>query len=171
MYLSEIRHRRVLDAGGDAIGRLRDVAVLPREHLPVVDWAILGAVEGERVVRWRDVAVEPAHVRLRRRLESLAPESLPAGALRLGDLLDRRIGDTRSAGVVRVNDLQLEESGGQLRLVAVDVSARGLLRRIGIEGLAVALVRVVGRSLRRQDVPWSAVDLRDATAGARPSRP
>ena len=37
--------------------------------------------------------------------------------------------------VVRVNDLQLEETAGQLRLVGADVGLRGLLRRVGAEGL------------------------------------
>lgn len=151
-FLSDIHHRRVLDAGGDAIGRLRDVAVMPDEQIPAVRWAILGSRSGERVVRWADVAIEPAHVRLRRRLEGLPPETLPAGALRLGrDLLDQEIG----AG--RVTDLHLEETGGQLRLLGADVGWGGLLRRIGIERSVTLVARLVGRPLRQRIVAWSEV--------------
>lgn len=168
-YLSDIRHRRVLDAGGDEVGRLKDLAVLPHEHLPAVRWGILATGEGERVVRWSDLAIEPAHVRLRRRLEGLAPEALPAEALRLGrDLLDEQIVDTHAATVVRVNDLQLEETGGQLRLMGADIGWRGLLRRIGVEGLVDAVVGLAGRSLPRRIVPWAAVELGDGSGRAAP---
>jgi len=154
-FLSDIQHRRVLDAGGDAVGRLRDVAVIPSERIPAVQWAILATGDGERIVRWGDLAIEPAHVRLRRRLESLPPETLPAGALHLGrDLLDQEI----SAG--RVTDLQLEESGGQLRLLGADVGWRGLLRRIGIESPVAGIARAIGRPLPARIVPWTEVRLR-----------
>jgi len=151
-HLNDIHHRRVLDAGGDAIGRLRNVAVIPDEQIPVVRWAILGTRDGERVVRWADLAIEPAHLRLRRRLESIPPETLPSAALRLGrDLLDQDVG----AG--RVTDLRLEETGGQLRLLGADVGWAGLLRRIGIERPVAALARLAGRPLPRRIVAWSEV--------------
>jgi len=151
-YLSDIHHRRVLDAGGDAIGRLRDVAVMPDEQIPAVRWAILGARDGERIVRWADVAIEPAHLRLRRRLESIPPETLPPGAMRLGrDLLDQEI------GTGRVTDLHLEDAGGQLRLLGADVGWGGLLRRIGIERPIAAVARLSGRPLRPRIVAWSEV--------------
>jgi sporulation protein YlmC with PRC-barrel domain len=161
-YLSDVRHRRVLDAGGDQVGRLKDLAVIPRDRFPAVEWAIIATGEGERVVRWADLAIEPAHVRLRRRLMGIPRETLPADALRLGrDLLDRRIRDAQGAKVVRVNDLQLEDTGGQLRLLGAEVGPRGLLRRIGMERIVDGAARVVGRSLPRRLVSWPAVRLVD----------
>ncbi len=54
-------------------------------------------------------------------------------------LLDKQIIDTKGSKLVRVNDIMLAwiESGDahDLILVAVDVGVRGLLRRIGMEGL------------------------------------
>jgi CBS domain-containing protein len=168
-YLSEIQHRRVLGPGGDEVGRLLDVAVMPREQFPVVQWGILGTGGGERVIRWSDAVIEPAHVRLRQRLDRIAPESLPADALRLGrDLLDKQIVDTHGAKVVRVNDLQLEEASGQLRLVGADVGVRGLMRRVGAEGMAERVVGLVGRRLPRGIIPWHLVEpLEQAEAAVR----
>jgi magnesium transporter len=168
-YLSEIQHRRVLGPGGDEVGRLLDVAVMPREQFPVVQWGILGTGGGERVIRWSDAVIEPAHVRLRQRLDRIAPESLPADALRLGrDLLDKQIVDTHGAKVVRVNDLQLEETSGQLRLVGADVGVRGLMRRVGAEGVAERVVGLVGRRLPRGIIPWHLVEpLEQAEAAVR----
>ncbi|MBI2323754.1 MAG: hypothetical protein HYU87_02150 [Chloroflexi bacterium] len=159
-YLSDIQHRRVLDAGGDHLGHLRDLAVMPGERIPAVQWAILATGDGERVLRWSDLAIEPAHVRLRRRLEGLPPEALPAGVLRLGrDLLDQDIVDAATATTGKVTDLQLEESAGQLRLLGADVGYRGLLRRIGIEGPVDGIARLVGRPLPRRIVAWGDVRL------------
>jgi magnesium transporter len=168
-YLSEIQHRRVLGPGGDEVGRLLDVAVMPKEQFPVVQWGILGTGGGERVIRWSDAVIEPAHVRLRQRLDRIAPESLPADALRLGrDLLDKQIVDTHGAKVVRVNDLQLEETSGQLRLVGADVGVRGLMRRVGAEGVAERVVGLVGRRLPRGIIPWHLVEpLEQAQAAVR----
>jgi len=158
-YLSEIQHRRVLGPAGDEVGRLVDLAILPREQFPIVQWGILGTGGGERVVPWSAVAIEPAHVRLRQRLERLAPETLPPEALRLGrDLLDKQIVDTHGAKVVRVNDLQLEETAGQLRLVGADVGVRGLMRRVGAESVAERIVGIVGRRLPRGIIPWHLVE-------------
>jgi magnesium transporter len=57
-----------------------------------------------------------------------------------------------------VNDLQLEESGGSLRLVGADVGLRGLLRRVGTERLADRVARAFGRQLPRGIIPWHLVE-------------
>lgn len=158
-YLSDIQHRRVLDPSGSDIGKLADLLVLPREQFPAVQWAVIATAEGERVVRWSDILVELAHVRLRDRLERTLSQDPPPEALRLGrDLLDKQIVDTHGAKVVRVNDLQLEEAAGQLRLVGADVGLRGLLRRVGAEGIVERVAGAVGRRLPRGIIPWHLVE-------------
>ena len=165
-YLSDLRQRAVLDAGGTGIGRLKDLAVLPHEAVPAVQWAIVATNAGERILRWSDVAIEPAHVRLRKRLAGLAPETLPSDALRLGrDVLDRRIVDTDAGSEAKVTDLQLEELGRELRLVGADVSWRGLLRRIGIETPVARVATALRRPLARRVVPWGRVELAGPEAG------
>ena len=157
-YLSDLQHRRVLDAGGDQLGHLRDLAVMPSERIPAVQWAILATRDGERVLRWSDLAIEPAHVRLRRRQRFRRKALEPAGAVRLGrDLLDQDIVDGATLAARKVSDLQLEESAGQLRLLGADVGYRGLLRRIGIEGPIAAVAGALGRPLPRRVVAWGDV--------------
>ena len=166
-YLSDLRQRTVLDAGGNGIGKLKDLAVLPHEAVPSVQWAIVATDAGERVLRWSDIAIEPAHVRLRKRLAGLAPETLPSDALRLGrDLLDKRIVDTDAGAIAQVSDLQLEEMGRELRLVGADVGWRGLLRRIGIETPVARVATALRRPLASRVVPWVRVELADAEARA-----
>ena len=163
-YLSEIQHRKVIEPSGNEGAKLEDVAVMPKEQFPAVQWAVLATPGGERIVRWPDLVTEIGHFRTRLPLTKLAEASLPEGALRLAkDLLDKQIVDTHGAKVVRVNDLQLEESGGQLRLVGADVGLRGLLRRVGGEGIAERVVRLTGRHLPRGIIPWHLVEPLEAT--------
>jgi magnesium transporter len=158
-YLSEIQNRRVIEPNGNVVGRLTDVAVVPQGQFPAAQWAILATPAGEKVVRWADLAQEIGHLRLRSRLETTPAAQLPPEALRLArDLLDKQIVDTHGAKVVRVNDLQLSEVDGQLRLVGADVGLRGLLRRVGAEGLAERLAGIAGRRLPRGIIPWHLVE-------------
>ncbi|MHB8631462.1 MAG: magnesium transporter MgtE, partial [Candidatus Limnocylindria bacterium] len=154
-YLSEIKRAKVVDQAGTEIGRLTDVAVVPREQFPAVQWAVLRGSDGERIVRWADLEPIDGQYRLRESAVPPAAGELPPEALRLGrDLLDKQIVDTHGAKVVRVNDLQLEDNAGQLRLVGADVGLRGLLRRIGGEHVAERVAGVVGRQLPRGIIPW-----------------
>jgi CBS domain-containing protein len=158
-YLSEIQHRRVIEPSGSEIGTLKDLAVVPQGQFPAVQWAILATGDGEKVVKWTDMVQEIGHLRLRTRLDGLSSPTMPAESLRLArDLLDKQIVDTDGAKVVRVNDLQLSEVEGQLRLVGADVGLRGLLRRVGAERLAERVFGVAGRKLPRGIIPWHLVE-------------
>ncbi|HEV8534746.1 MAG TPA: CBS domain-containing protein [Candidatus Limnocylindria bacterium] len=158
-YLSEIQHRRVIEPNGNEVGKLADVAVVPQGQFPAAQWAILTTPSGEKIIRWGDLAQEIGHFRLRSRLETTPDAQLPSEALRLArDLLDKQIVDTHGAKVVRVNDLQLSEVEGQLRLVGADVGLRGLLRRVGAESLAERVAGLAGRRLPRGIIPWHLVE-------------
>src|SRR2546426_3557878 len=158
-YLSEIQHRRVIEPNGNEVGKLADIAIVPQGQFPAAQWAILATPQGEKIVRWGDLAQEIGHFRLRNRLETTVDAQLPSEALRLArDLLDKQIVDTHGAKVVRVNDLQLSEVDGQLRLVGADVGLRGLLRRVGAEGLAERVVGFAGQKLPRGIIPWHLVE-------------
>jgi len=158
-YLSEIQHRRVIEPNGNEVGKLADIAVVPQGQFPAAQWAIISTPSGEKVLRWGDLAQEIGHFRLRNRLETTPDAQLPADALRLArDLLDKQIVDTHGAKVVRVNDLQLSEVDGQLRLVGADVGLRGLLRRVGAETVAERVAGLAGRRLPRGIIPWHLVE-------------
>src|SRR5437879_958455 len=157
--MSDIQNRRVIEPNGNVVGRLTDVAVVPQGQFPAAQWAILATPAGEKTIRWAELAPEIGHFRLRSRLDSTPTATLPPEALRLArDLLDKQIVDTHGAKVVRVNDLQLSEVDGQLRLVGADVGLRGLLRRVGAEGVAERVAGLAGRRLPRGIIPWHLVE-------------
>ncbi|HUG07085.1 MAG TPA: CBS domain-containing protein [Candidatus Limnocylindria bacterium] len=165
-YLSDIQHRRVIEPNGNEVAKLSDLAVVPQGQFPAVQWAVLATPGGERVVRWTELAQEIGHLRLRGRLDTINDAPLPQEALRLSrDLMDKQVVDTHGAKVVRVNDLQLSEVDGQLRLVGADVGLRGLLRRVGAEGLAERVVGLAGQKLPRGIIPWHLVETLGAAEG------
>jgi len=163
-YLSGILHRRVLDASGDMVGRIKDLVISPSEQYPPVEWAIVGTGSGERVLPWSEMAIESAHVRLRHRLEGIPDERVPANAIRLGrDVLDHHITDSASGQAVQVSDVQLEETGRQLRVMGADASARGLWRRVGFEALGGLFT-----SDAQKIVPWHQVSLQRGSGSTSP---
>src|SRR3989454_7874799 len=172
-YLSEIQHRRVIEPNGNEVGKLADIAVVPHGQFPAAQWAIVSTPQGEKILRWCDLAQEIGLFRLRNRLENTPDAQLPAEALRLArDLLDKQIVDTHGAKVVRVNDLQLSEVEGQLRLVGADVGLRGLLRRVGAESNAEDVARPAGRGLPRGSISAHLPErLVTANSSVRPTKP
>ncbi len=60
-------------------------------------------------------------------------ENEPEGYIRLDrDVMDRQIVDVAGARVVRVNDLRIGDFESRMCVLGIDVSTRGLLRRLGI---------------------------------------
>ena len=158
-YFSELQRTKVVDSAGTEIGRLLDIAVVPKEQFPAVQWAIVRSSDGERIVRWVDLEQTGGRYQLKASAVPPAAGELPPEALRLGrDLLDKQIVDTHGAKVVRVNDLQLEEKGGQLRLVGADVGLRGILRHLGSERAAERVAGLIGQKLPRGIIPWHLVE-------------
>lgn len=115
-------------------------------------------------VDWADVIdADPADgVRLRRGREALGPLQLHGTEIALAqEVLDRQIVDTDGAKVERVNDLHLVRARGLLRVAHVDVGFRGLIRRMGWQGVVDRLVRAIKPSssyLRNEQlVSWKYV--------------
>lgn len=75
----------------------------------------------------------------------------------VADLFDRQIVDTDGRKVVRINDLEVANVNGTLRVVAADVGLAGLLRRLGLRSVARRFLPKVHESLPRALIAWDAV--------------
>ena len=161
IFLSDFLRADVVDVHQKAVGSVRDLIVRIQEHYPVVTGVVLrprgGAPES---IGWHEVrAWDDRELSLKVPASSLRPYPNAETELWLArDVLDKQIVDTDGRRVVRVNDLQLQESGGEVLLVGVDIGARGLLRRIGVEQLGRRVRRLVGADFPQRIVSWDAVD-------------
>ena len=173
-YLSQILGKRVLDSVGQPMGKIVDLAVTVEEpfggDFPPVTLVLVKAGNVVFRLRWElisDLNAEGGNACL---LES------PRAKLTIGqekegeiylrrDVLDKQIRDNAQNRLVRVNDIYLQEEGETLRAAGVDVSFRGLLRRIRLENKVVPFSRKLGASMLRQHIPWNQVDVMRTESG------
>jgi magnesium transporter len=144
LYLSTLLAQKVYSADGICLGRTRDLFVDLDLPLPqVVKMAYRGAWSRKIwVVPWEDVdALLPSGITLK--ADASQPVPLAEVAQRSSEillrdfLLDKQIVDVAGAKVERVNDLAFLKTNGRLTLIQMDVSLRGLLRRLGFENAVV----------------------------------
>src|SRR5438105_10933251 len=168
VFLSEFLGAEVVDVEQRRVGRVRDVTATVIEPYPVVTGIVVSRRRGE-VVPWSQVRTFAAReVALRQDAESTSRVAANEADVWLGrDVLDKQVIDTDGRRVVRVNDLQLVESGGKMMLVGADIGMRGLLRRLGLEVVGKRLARLLGRDLPIVLVSWDEVQsLSDRTQDA-----
>ncbi len=176
-YLSHILGKRVVDSVGQPMGRIVDMAITVEEpfggEFPPVTLVLVKAGAAILRLRWELIADlnDSGHGNVclldepRARL-TIGQEKEGEVYLRR-DVLDKQILDIAQGRLVRVNDIFLLEDGDNLRAAGVDVSFRGLLRRIGWENRVVPLSRKLGVSMLRQHIPWNQVEVMQTEAGGK----
>ncbi len=156
---SRLLGRRVLDASGFPLGRLADLAAEVHPTRPRVVGLLLD-VDRPRValIPWSAVGQLDPEIRLNADRAALHPRPLQPDEIALREtLLDKQVVDTQGVRVVKVNDLFLSKSNGELLLTGVDVGATGLLRRLGAERMVQWVFRHLGRPLTDHALPWTYV--------------
>src|SRR4051812_23832280 len=162
--LSELLGASVRDASGTVQGRVRDVAVAPQDHPTRIAFLIVKTSEGERVLPSASLKSCGRTVRSIDDASRWEKYSSSDGTLLLKrDLLDQQIIDVHGRKVVRVNDVELDStpvnSHVNLSVIAVDVGARGAIRRL-TQGLVPAFtMRALLEKIPPRVIPWQYVDL------------
>jgi Mg2+ transporter MgtE len=166
-YLTRMLGKPVVDAAGEIIGEISDIAIATGEVFPrVTSLAFLGPEKTPFMLSWRKFVATLGEDRIELNAERSALRFSylqPDEVLLARDLLNKQIVDTQGMKVVRVNDLKLSESRNQLRLLGAEVGLRGILRGIHpvVErGVASALI-LFGRELTENLIAWNYMDLLD----------
>jgi magnesium transporter len=162
--LSELLGATVRDATGSVRGRVREIAVAPQEHPTRIAFLIVNTTDGERVLRPSSLKSCGAVVRSVDNASGWDRYAVSDGLLLLKrDLLDQQIIDVHGRKVVRVNDVELDSMPANshviLSVLAVDVGARGAIRRL-TQGLVPAFtMRALLDKIPPRVIPWQYVDL------------
>ena len=126
LYLSQMIGEPVVDAQGERLGTISDLAISTGEVFPrITSLAFQGPGRVPFMISWRKyvdtfdddgitLSVDAHDIRF----SYLQPDEV----LLARDLMDRQIVDTQGLKVVRVNDLKLSQSGTQLRLLGAEVA-------------------------------------------------
>src|SRR5689334_3089788 len=163
--LSELLGATVRDASGTVRGRVREIAVAPQDHPTRVAYLVVKTADGERMLPPDEVrAAAGASVRSGTDAATWARYSSSDGVLLLRrDLLDQQIIDVHGRKVVRVNDVELEatpiNNHVTLAVLAVDVGARGAIRRLAKGVVPSFTLRALLERIPPRVIPWQYVDL------------
>lgn len=173
IYLSNLLGQRVHDSRGETLGVLSDLIVTTGEAFPRVTGLVFRKGDSPALmVSWRkyvaDFAKDGIHLSIAEsdiRFSYLQNDEI----LLARDLLNKEVVDTQHKRVVKVADLKFSGSRNQLRLLGAEIGPRGALRAIspGLEGAAVKVLGLLGRSFDESILSWSYIDLLDNNLAGR----
>ena len=130
-YVSQLLNHKIMDAKGKKIGVLKDIYFNIEGTYPIVS-----AFAIEKGYYCSKGFTVDDHYLIARDIEEHLPKivSIDGDFSITKVLLDKQIVDTYGYKVVRVNDIKIASINDDLVLIGVDISFKGLLRRLGISG-------------------------------------
>ncbi|MBF0499149.1 MAG: magnesium transporter [Candidatus Riflebacteria bacterium] len=164
-YLADILDAKVCDASGAEIGHIVDMPMHLGEKFPRLPGLIIRKRNGkEKCFARREQFSEfgsttgRGYFKLSVTLDSLPAFSEVPEQVLLRNIWDKQIVDMSDARVVRVNDLQLAEHKGELRLIGVDIGTRGLIRRMGWESWLCPFLDRLKLPAKNEMIAWDVVE-------------
>jgi magnesium transporter len=164
-FLSQCIGLPVRDPAGEPLGNIADLIVAIGDRYPPVTGLVARTDKRQIFLPWHNVeTLDDEGARLRVRTIDIGKfAQRPNEILLKADLLDKQIVDIEGRKVIRVNDVRLDEIQGRLRVVAVDVGAAGLVRRLGIGGPFRTIARNLRLGAPERYIDWEDVDTLDTT--------
>jgi len=142
-YLSHLLNSKVQDSADEVIGRLKDILITPKpgEYDPL-EFLVIKTKRPKKIVYIPYDYVENLsreEISLKSIFSNINQLAAPPeGSVFLRrEILDQQIVDMAGARVVRVSDLRLGIFADKMSVIGVDISNRGLMRRLGIEKLGI----------------------------------
>ena len=123
--------------GGERVATIKDVIVRlgEDEHPPVIGFVARYRRRDFFLSRWRISEFGEQGARLNSDILDLRPFVRREGEVLLArDVLDKQLIDVDGKRVVRVNDVQIIQTGNDWRVTGADVSLQGLWRRLAPKG-------------------------------------
>jgi magnesium transporter len=168
LALSELLGATVYDPSGAASGRVREVTLTPQEDRSRITSLIVKTASGNRVLPFASISAINGGIKAMTAPGEWLPVNGTEGLFLLErDLLDQQVIDVNGRKVVRVNDVDLQTDAAKdsasatpvLRVLSVDVGARGAIRRL-LRGVApkTALRALLGK-IPPRTIPWNFVDV------------
>ena len=157
-FVSELVGRRAT-VNDLPIGKVADFLVENPDHkFPEIDGLVIRTSQGPRFAPMNSVVSvgEDGNIALTEAPKITPPPEREALYL-IGDLLDKQIVDVDGRKVVRINDIELTNAGGKLRVLAADVGVGGLLRRLGLKKFGQRFTPWIYKNVPRSMIAWDSV--------------
>lgn len=138
LFLAQFLNSEVVDSAQQTVGKLIDLLAANAEagYAPVTAIVVKEIGTGlQRVIPFSYVAnLGKDEVVLKTLLKNIEPRDVATNDIFLyRDILDKQIVDVEDRRVVRVNDLQFGIVNNKPHILGIDVSTRGIFRRIGVD--------------------------------------
>jgi CBS domain-containing protein len=160
-FLADFINAPVLDEAGAKIGSVVDFTLHLGDRFPRLPQIVLQSsskAEKRLAPRAAFSGVGPDGFHLTQAWDTLASgEDVPDQVL-ARSIWDKQIIDTGDVRVVRVNDLEVAQVKGELRLIGVDVGVRGLIRRLGFERWLCPLIEKIKGPMANEIITWDIVE-------------
>jgi magnesium transporter len=162
-FLSELISRPVTDIDGKYIGKLQDLVARFHGELahPIIEAIVVRRTDDLKIIPFSAIAALISRaIPLNCRTEEIGDYQTDEQDIFLvEDVLDKLIIDTEGARVVRVNDLELLRVNGSVLVSNVDISHIGILRRLGLAGIARSVLGLLRIKASQTYISWDDVEL------------
>lgn len=161
LFLADLIGSPVADPSGNVMGAIADFTILVGDKFPRLPQVVIkSAISEDRYLARRDQFTEFQAGKMHLNIASaeLSRENDFPEQVLLRNIWDKQIVDIGGARVMRVNDLQIAEVKGELRLFGVDIGTRGLLRRLRWEKWLCPLLEKVRIPLQNELIAWDLVE-------------
>ncbi len=158
-FLSEVIGRKVI-LNGKKIGRLSDIIIVDGDRAAEVTHILVERSFGypSLLIPWAKVgsinSVITINIENVEQCEGKPTENM---VLLQDHILDKKVLDLEGNEVEVIYDIQLVLRNNKLYVSAVDSSRYGLLRRIGLKGLANFIYRLASK-IKNDTIPWMYIE-------------
>lgn len=159
LYLSRIQGNKVYTDDNKVLGRLRDLGAVLETKNPIVTIVKIKTSDGIKYYDWKGFSITKENGQYVIRCSDPKEVAVSKEDFFLGrHILDKQIIDVNGRKVVRVNDVRLAVLDQGFIVVAVDIGAEGLLRRIGMAKPAKNILKQFGGKLPSKLILWNDVE-------------
>ncbi len=160
-FFSKILYKNISNVSGSIIGKLNDLILDFDADKPTIK--AIEVKNGRRLSYISSDSLEfvkdgSEQYTVRLNSSNILVMPVPENDIFLArDFLDKQIVDINGKKVERVNDVRMGLISGVWKLVAVDIGFRGLLRRLGVEYLAIRFTELFKIEFRNTLIYWDNV--------------
>jgi magnesium transporter len=159
LYFSELQGKRIFEDKGTEIGKLSNFIFLAAES-PFITKLIIKDNKRRLYVPIEDLKEIADVIVLKQNFQYLEKASNNNEISLTRNLLDKQIIDVKGGKVVRVNDVVIQHSpdNQMYHIAGVDIGLRAILRRLGVEKIAIPFYRLFRLYSHPEFLSWGDIE-------------
>ena len=147
----------MFDSSGKIVGKCKDCIISAKRSYPIINAVVLRGPDKKDInIPWDYINNSGSTISLNTISESIKEYKIGENDIKLvEDVFDKQLVDVEGKKIRRINDLQVSPVDNHYRVIGVDVSFKGALRRLGLEKIANSLKI----NLHEDYIDWKDIDI------------